>query len=113
MTLSPFRIVASASKLARQQDRPCDDCGQGALSACGKVDRLATTSSTVPFDYQKRHPIALVDAPFVTKVYPSNRGLSTADKERIADLARALRQGWPRSDYGRISLARLFRPRRP
>lgn len=58
------------------------------LAACGKVDRLATTSSTVPFDYQKRHPIVLADKPFVTKIFPTNSGISRSDRERIADLAR-------------------------
>lgn len=59
-----------------------------ALAACGKVDRLATVSSAVPFDYRERHPIVLTNKIYKIKVYSSLSGISRADRERVADLAK-------------------------
>ncbi|MGE3644894.1 MAG: CpaD family pilus assembly protein [Beijerinckiaceae bacterium] len=62
------------------------------MAACGKVDRLSTVSSTVPFDYQKRHPIQIKSDIYSIKVYPANGGLTRPDRARIADLAQRYRE---------------------
>ena len=63
------------------------------LAACSaKVDRLATQSSTIPFDYQKRHPIVLTSKPETVNVFPVNRGLTRNDRARLADLAKRYRE---------------------
>lgn len=58
------------------------------VAACGKVDRLATQSSSVPFDYKERHPIVMTTKPFTVKIYPGGNKLSYADRERLEDLAK-------------------------
>ena len=58
------------------------------VAACGKVDRLETQRSSVPHDYEKRHPIVLTKKPFTVKVFPGGAGLSRNDRERLEDLAK-------------------------
>lgn len=58
------------------------------VAACGKVDRLATVNSAVPFDYRERHPIVLTNKVRMVKVFSSLSGISQADRERVADLAK-------------------------
>ncbi len=74
------------------------------LAACGKVDRLATASSTVPFDYQKRHPIVLTNKPFVTKIFPATTGFREPTMNVLQTLRAPLFQGWSRPDHCGISL---------
>jgi len=62
------------------------------LAACGKVDRLATVSSTVPFDYRERHPIVMTNEPRTIEIYPGAAGLTNQDKARLADLAASHRR---------------------
>jgi pilus assembly protein CpaD len=63
------------------------------LAACGgKVDRLATQSSTIPFDYQKRHPIVMTSQPAVVNVFPTAGGLTRSDRSRLTDLAKRYKE---------------------
>lgn len=53
------------------------------LTACGKVDRLATTASVIPDAVEQRHPIVLADAPHVVDIFPVHGKLERGDDSRI------------------------------
>ncbi len=62
------------------------------LTACGKVDRLATTASVIPDTVEQRHPIVLADAPHSIDLFPNGGRLDEGDKSRIIDFATLYRE---------------------
>ncbi len=62
------------------------------LTACGKVDRLATTASVIPDTVEQRHPIVLADAPHSIDLFPNGNKIDEGDRSRIHDFVTLYRE---------------------
>ena len=70
------------------------------LTACGTVDRLATTASVIPDKVEERHPIVLGEAATTIDVFPAGGRLDIGDQSRVSDFAAKYKE----SGHGPITI---------